>query len=150
MKKLLENIKYISLIGILALLAASIAAFGWGAAKTVKVIAIMVTSYGQNPLVAVSLMQVVDAFLIATILFVFAASMYELFIGDLTLPAWMLAHDLHELKAKLSSVIIVIMAVVFLEHVVEWKDAKAALLFGLAIALVSAALIALSHFGGKD
>jgi len=99
---------------------------------------------------AVALVEVVDGFLVATILFIFAASMYELFIAEINLPDWMLAHNLHELKTKLSSVLILVMAVKFVEHLVEWKDPHSTLLFGIAIAVVSAILIAFSYLGGKD
>ena len=52
-----------------------------------------------------------DTFLIATGLLVFSVSLYELALGELNLPDWMLAHNLHELKSKLSSIIILVMAV---------------------------------------
>ena len=150
MEKILEKSKYFSLIGIVSLLLASLAAFGWGAVKTVSTIIAIAKSYGQDPYVAVSLIELVDSFLIATALFVFAASMYELFINKLALPGWMLAHNLHELKEKLGGVIILVMVVKFLEHLVAWEDPYDSLLFAIAVAVVSAALIALGYFGGKD
>ncbi|MFN3481050.1 MAG: hypothetical protein ACK415_11810 [Thermodesulfovibrionales bacterium] len=42
------------------------------------------------------------------------------------------------------------MAVTFLKHLVEWNDPQAILFNGIAIALVSASLIAFSQFGDKD
>jgi uncharacterized membrane protein YqhA len=150
MGKLLEKTKYVSIVGIVSLLLASVAAFGWGAVKTINTMIAIVTSYGKDPYVAVSLIELVDSFLIATALYVFAVSMYELFINKLALPAWMLAHNLYELKDKLGGVIILVMVVKFLEHLVEWKDPYDSFLFAIAVAVVSAALIALSHFGGKD
>ena len=68
-----------------------------------------------------ALIAVVDVFLIATVLFVVAVSLYEMFIGDLKLPEWMVAHNLYELKSKLSGVIILVMAMKFLEKLVDWK-----------------------------
>ena len=150
MGRLLEKTRYLGIVGIVSLLLASVAAFGWGAVKTVNVIIVIATSYGQDPDIADSLIELVDNFLIATALFVFGVSMYELFINKLALPDWMLAQNLHELKDKLGGVIILVMAVKFLEHLVEWKDPYDSLLFAIAVAVVSAALIALSHFGGKD
>jgi hypothetical protein len=46
-------------------------------------------------------------------------------------------------------VIILVMVVKFLEHLVEWKAAFDSFLFALAVAVVSAALIALGHFARK-
>jgi len=150
MGKFLEKTRYLSIVGVVSLLLASVAAFGWGAAKTVNALRVIATSYGQDPYIAISLIELVDSFLIATALFVFAVSMYELFINKLALPDWMLAHNLHELKSKLGGVIILVMVVKFLEHLVEWKYPYDSLLFAIAVAIVSAALIALGHFGGKD
>lgn len=149
MGRLLEKTRYVSTVGVVSLLLASVVAFGWGAVKTVNVIIIIATSYGQDPYIAVSLIELVDNFLIATALFIFGVSMYELFINKLALPDWMLAQNLHELKDKLGGVIILVMAVKFLEHLVEWKNSYDSLLFAIAVAVVSAALIALNHFGGK-
>jgi len=43
-----------------------------------------------------------------------------------------------------------VLAVNFLSHLVEWRDARETLEFGLAVAVVGAALIAFGHFGEKD
>jgi uncharacterized membrane protein YqhA len=93
---------------------------------------------------------VVDAFLIATTLLIFSASLYELFIGEVGLPEWMLAHNLYELKAKLSSMVILVMAVKFLQKLLESKDSLALLHQGIAIALICSVLIAFGYFGKKD
>jgi uncharacterized membrane protein YqhA len=150
MGKLIENSRYITLIGVVALLLSSLGAFGWGAVKAVKAILLIISSYGQAADIVIALVEVIDSLLVATILLIFAANMYELFIADVRLPDWITAHNLHELKTKLSSVIILVMAVKFLEHLVEWKDPYNTLLFGSAIAVVSAILIAFSYFGGQD
>ncbi|CAN5497909.1 YqhA family protein [soil metagenome] len=152
MRKLIENSRYVALIGVVALLAAAFMAFVWGGLKTLKILQKIVVSYGQDPQIIIGLVQLLDVFLIAAALYLFAVSLYELFIDKLDLPDWMLAHNLYELKSKLSSVIILVMAVNFLENVMAWRDAMATLQFGLAIAIVSAALIGLSYATqkGKD
>jgi uncharacterized membrane protein YqhA len=150
MGKLLEKSRYLGLVGVISLLLASLVAFLWGAVKTVRAITAIVGGLGKDPYIAVSLVELVDSFLIATALFVFAVSMYEMFIEEIALPEWMLAKDLPELKEKLGGVIILVMVVTFLEHLVEWKAPYDSLLFAVAVGIVSAALIALSHFGGKE
>ncbi|MDX2138764.1 MAG: YqhA family protein [Chloroflexota bacterium] len=149
MKKLLEKTRYLAIVGIASLILAALAAFGWGLVKTVGAVSLIVTSYGQDPHVAISLIELVEGFLIAAALLIFAVSMYGLFVGELALPDWMVASNLHELESKLSSMVILIMAVKFLEHLEEWEDPQDTVLFGVAIAVVSATLIALDHFGGK-
>lgn len=149
MQGLLEKSRYMGIVGVISLLFASVAAFGWGAVKTVKVVMLIANSSGQDPFIAIALIELVDSFLIATALYVFAVSMYELFINKLALPDWMLAHSLYELKDKLGGVIVLVMVVKFLERLVEWKSAYDSLLFAVAVAIVSAVLIALGQFGGK-
>jgi uncharacterized membrane protein YqhA len=150
MTKLIEKTRYLGIIGVVSLLLASVAAFGWGVVKTINALVVIITSMGKDPYIAISLIELVDSFLIATVLYVFAVSMYELFINDLALPDWMLAHNLPELKDKLGGVIILVMVVKFLEHLVEWEDPQGSLLFAIAVAVISAALIALSYFGKKE
>lgn len=150
MKRILEQSKYLILVGIVALLAAAIAAFGWGALKTYGVISLVITSAGKDPAITIDLIELMDAFLIATALFIFAASLHELFLGSLQLPEWMLAHNLHELKAKLGSIVVLVMAIKFVERLAQWEDPAGTFLYALAVAAVSAALIALSQAGGKD
>lgn len=150
MKKLLERSKYLIIIAVAFSLLASIAAFLLGGVKTISIIERIISSYGKDPLVAILLIELMDTFLIATALLIFSLGMYELFIADIILPEWLVIHNLHDLKAKLGSVIVLVMAVTFLKHLVEWKDPQGTLFFGIAVAVVAASLIAFSHFGGKD
>ena len=150
MKFILERSKYFSLIGVVALLLATAAAFGWGTLKTVDVISLIWNSAGRDKAITVELIEIVDSFLIATALLIFAASLYELFIAKLDLPEWMLAHNLYELKAKLSSMIVLVMAVKFLEKLLDVKDPAGLMQIGFAVALMSGVLIAFSYFGKKD
>ena len=150
MRSLVEKSRYVVLSGVAALLVAAIIAFVWGTLKTITVVEKIIVSLGQDPQIPVILIQLVDVFLIASALFIFAVSLYELFISKLDLPDWMLAHNLNELKSKLSSVIVLVMAVKFLEKLIDWKDPQGTLLFGLAIAIVSGTLIALSYLNVKD
>ncbi len=150
MGRLLEKTRYLGLVGIASLLVAAIAAFIWGAIKTANAIVAIITSYGKDAFIAVRLIELVDAFLIATALYVFAVSLYEMFIDKIALPEWMLANNLPELKDKLGGVIILVMVVTFLEHLVEWNAPYESLLFAIAVTLVSGALIALSRFGNKE
>lgn len=150
MKILLEKSIYLVLIAVVCSLAASAAAFVWGAVKTAGVVWHLMTNLGHDPSAGISLIALMDTFLIATALLLFAVGLYELFIREIALPAWLVIRNLHDLKVKLSSVIILVMGVTFLEHLVEWKDAQDTLLLGLAVAVVSAVLIAFSRFGEKE
>lgn len=152
MKKILSKSRYIVLIPVVMSLIASVVAFVWGGVKTVSIISHLVLSMaeGGSGHGVVGLIGVMDTYLIATALFIFAVGMYELFISEVEFPEWLVIHDLHSLKAKLASVIILVMAVTFLEHLTEWTDGRETLFYAAAVALVTGALIAYGHFGGKD
>ena len=150
MKYILERSKYLALVGVIALLFAAVAAFAWGTLKTVDTIFLVLSSMGRDKAITVEFIEIVDSFLIAIALLIFSVSLYELFIDKLDLPDWMLAHDLYDLKTKLSSMIVLVMAVKFLEKLLDVKDANALLQIGIATALMSAVLIAFGYFGKKD
>jgi uncharacterized membrane protein YqhA len=150
MKFILEKSKYLALVGVVALLFAAVAAFAWGTFKTVNTIVLIFGSQGMDKTITVELVEIVDSFLIATAVLIFATSLYELFIDKLDLPEWMLAHDLYDLKTKLSSMIVLVMAVKFLEKLLDVKDAIALLQIGIATALMSAVLIGFGYFAKKD
>jgi len=150
MKFILEKSKYLALVGVIALLFAAVAAFAWGTFKTVNTIFLIFSSQGMDKAITVELVEIVDSFLIATAVLIFATSLYELFIDKLDLPEWMLAHDLYDLKTKLSSMIVLVMAVKFLEKLLDVKDANALLQIGIATALMSAVLIGFGYFAKKD
>ena len=150
MEKLLEKSKYLILIAVASLFVASAVAFLWGGLKVIFIVINLIKTYGKDLSGAIALIEIMDIFLIATALLVFSVGIYELFIGDLSLPEWLVIRNLHDLKSKLGSVIILVMAVTFLKHLIEWRDPQGTYYFGIAVAVVSASLIAFSHFGGKD
>ncbi|MBI3173149.1 MAG: YqhA family protein [Chloroflexi bacterium] len=150
MKAILEKSRYLAIVGIVSLLVAALAAFGWGTLKTVHAVILVIESLGTDTAITIEFIEIVDSFLIATAILIFAVSLYELFIGDLDLPDWMLAHNLYELKAKLSSMVVLVMGVKFLQKLVDYKDTADLLRVGLSIAAVSAVLIAFGYFGKKE
>jgi len=150
MKFILEKSKYVALVGVISLLFAALAAFIGGMFQSIKTISMVFTSMSIDSVVVVEFIKTVDSFLIATALLIFAVSLYELFIDKLELPEWMLAHNLYELKAKLSSMIVLVMGVKFLEKLLDSKDPVSLLQTSAAIALMSAVLIAFGYFGKKD
>jgi len=150
MKFILEKSKYLAGVGVLSLLLAAVAGFVWGMFQTVNTIYLVFVSMGMDSSITVEFIKIVDSFLIATTVLIFSVSLYELFIDDINLPEWMLAHNLYELKTKLSSMIVLVMAVKFLEKLLEVKDTNDLLRMGVAISLMSAVLIAFGYFGKKD
>ena len=149
MKRLFEHSRYLALFAVVFPLIASIAAFAWGGYKTIQSIAYLINNYDASSAIIVNSIKLMDIFLVALALLIFSVAVYELFIGDLELPEWLVIRNFQGLKAKLSSVVVLVMAITFLENLVKWNDAQDTLFFGLAVAVVSAALIAFSQFA-KD
>jgi uncharacterized membrane protein YqhA len=90
---------------------------------------------------SLALIETIDLFLLGTVFYIIALGLYELFIDDtIPLPDWLVIHTLDDLKDKLIGVIVVVMAVVFLGHAVNWHGEPEIVSFGAAIALVIAAL----------
>jgi uncharacterized membrane protein YqhA len=90
---------------------------------------------------SVQFIELTDAFLLATVLYIVALGLYQLFLdAELPVSGWLKITDLDELKEKLLGVIIVLLGVSFLDNAVEWEPGTSILPFGAAIALVSLAL----------
>ena len=150
MRTILEKSRYLALIGIIPLLVASVAAFAWGLLQTVQVVVLGFSSLGTDKALILGFLLIVDIFLIATTLLIFTISLYELFIGEINAPEWMLAHSLNDLKVKLSSMMILVMAIKFLEIFMKGGNSQDIFWMGLSVALVSSALIAFGYFGKKE
>ena len=151
MKKVIEASKYLSLIAVITLLLVFILALLWGVGRAVTAAYEILSSYGQSSSVSLLLIKVIDAFLIAIVLYLLAASIYRLFIDDVGVPARMVARNLPELKSKLSGIIVLVMAVRFVEALFEGTQHSMDLLWlGLATAAVGGTLIAFSYVGTKD
>lgn len=90
---------------------------------------------------AVGLIQIVDIFLIAIAMYIISINLYTLFIDDsLPLPSWLTVHDLEAVKSNLVSVVIAVLAVLFLREAVAWNGERDILGFGAALAMIIGAL----------
>lgn len=90
----------------------------------------------------------IDGFLLAIVLLIFAFGIYELFISDIDLAKEerssrvLIIESLDDLKARLASVILMILIVIFFEHAIHFIPSSIMELvyFAISIALVSLAL----------
>lgn len=150
MKWLIEKSRYLALVGVIGLLVSAIASLFSGAYKTVQVVELLILHYSSDEHKLSELFNCLDSFLVAVALIVIAISLYELFIGDLEVPDWMLVRDLSELKAKFSFVIIPILAVKFLQKLLSSENALELLYFGIAIALIITSLSVFTFISEKE
>ncbi|WP_073272848.1 YqhA family protein [Microbulbifer donghaiensis] len=146
MKALIEATRHIMTGATLALLIVAFFAMLWGGAKAVQAIALIVSSRGESHDIEVYLIRVVDAFLISIVLYLFAVSIYQLFIGGLALPV---AKDLGEMKGQLSGVIIMVLAIQFVEDVMGEAPPQQLLYEGVSIAVVASVLLVLSYIARR-
>lgn len=150
MKWIVEKARYLSYIPIIGMLIGVLAAIYVGAEKTIKVVQIAVLHHESNDPTLYVLFEALDSFLVAVALLVISVSLYELFIGGLKVPDWMLVKNLDELKAKFGSVLIPIMAVKFVQKLLQSESSLEALYYGIAVALVSLALTAFNFVADRS
>jgi uncharacterized membrane protein YqhA len=144
MRRFLAATRYIALVPVICIFLAATALMIYGAFETFQVIAHAfsdeVSAKGAKGLL-LSAIELVDLFLLATVLYVISVGLYELFVDDsIPLPNWLVIHDLDDLKEKLIGVVIVVLGVLFLGQVISWDGQRDLLNPGAAIALVIAAL----------
>ena len=150
MKKLLENGKYLMSIIVISLLLSTILAVVWSVYETVVVFYNFITQYKSATSTIVSFVQLMDIFLLVAVLYIFTVAIYELFIGELELPKWLVIHNFDQLKAILSNLIVLIGAVSFLKYFLERNDPASTLLYGLAFGIVAYVLILYRHHDHDD
>jgi uncharacterized membrane protein YqhA len=96
----------------------------------------------------------IDLFLIGATLIIAAFGLYELFIASISpaslrwpLPGWLRMHDLNDLKARVISMLILIVAVTFGDVLLEFQDALDMLYLGVGVAVFIVALTVYLRFG---
>ncbi|MEG4171014.1 MULTISPECIES: YqhA family protein [unclassified Microcoleus] len=142
--RILARSRYLMLIAVFGSFAASVTLLLYGALETVITIGhtatVPVSSENSKKLI-LSCIEVVDLFLLATVFYITALGLYELFIDErIKVPDWLEIHTIDDLKTKLTSVIVVVLSVLFLSEVVRWNGGTNILPLGAGIALVIAAL----------
>jgi uncharacterized membrane protein YqhA len=148
MKTIIENSKYLSLFAVFTLLLTFALSLFWGIALAVKAWGKIILSLGQLPDIIVSILKLIDAFLVAMVLYILAASLYELFVGKVELPSKLVAKSLTELKSKLSSVIVLVLAVHAVEVIFNEGITGLEMVWQVvAMSLIAIVLIAFNFFG---
>ena len=94
----------------------------------------------------VAILTSIDAILLGTVLLVIGYGLYELFVDtNLEIPEWLEINTLDDLKAKLTGVIVAIIAVVFVGLLVETKSPSDVLYYGVGAGSVVLSLAAFSY-----
>lgn len=103
--------------------------------------------------------EIIDGYLLATVLLIFALGLYELFISRIgpaetsdTASSVLIIHSLDDLKSRLAKVILMILIVRYFEHAVSMKfeTPMDLLLLAGGIALIGLALFLTNERHGND
>jgi uncharacterized membrane protein YqhA len=150
----------LAIIPVAFLILAALGAFVYGAAVFVD----SVGTIGRHPFpvghqIGLFLLDI-DLFLIGATLLISAIGFYELFIGDIRvggiarMPAWLEMHDLNDLKGRVLAMIVMVLAVTFVELVVDASGGLQILETGGGVAVVILAVTAFlrltGHGNGRD
>jgi uncharacterized membrane protein YqhA len=101
--------------------------------------------------VAVGATELIELFLLGTVLYVIALGLYQLFIDrGIRLPEWLAIHSLDTLKERLLGTVVVMLAVSFFGFVVAWDGSLNILGLGGAVALVIASLAYILSLGRSN
>jgi uncharacterized membrane protein YqhA len=145
MRTIFSASRYLILIAVIGLLLCALAVFVFGGMTTVTMV---FEAFGHGEfnaegarLFSTELVELIDLFLLGTVLLITSVGLYELFLDPgIDLPAWLSVSNLDQLKMNLVAVIIVMLVVLFLgEAGAEWREGQTILEFGAATALVIAA-----------
>jgi uncharacterized membrane protein YqhA len=147
LRNILSGSRYMIIIAVLGTLVASITVLIYGAITVIGVLIHVlfirnIFTTDQVKVVAFSTIELIDLFLLSTILYIISLGLYTLFIdAKLPLPTWLSIADLDDLKGRILGVIMVLLAISFLGFVVEWHFGDYSIVaLGAAVGLVLFAL----------
>jgi uncharacterized membrane protein YqhA len=138
--------RYVVFVAVVAALAASIALILYEAAVVAEVIFNAVKQGGfqltSGRALAVGLIEAIDVFLIAIVALVIGLGLHRLFVDEtMPLPRWLKIDDLEDLKGYLVSIVIAVLAVLFLRQAVERAGDLDLLRLAGALALMIVAMV---------
>jgi uncharacterized membrane protein YqhA len=144
------------LIPVVFLLLDALAAFVYGTAVLISLAAKVVSQTGDPGIILGRILVILDGYLVGATLMIAAFGFYELFIvkneradAKFWLPTWLKMTDLHDLEARVVSMLILVAAATFVDVAVETQDEHAVFFLGLGVAVVALALTAFLRFGRR-
>ena len=138
--------RYVVFVAVVAALAAAAALILYEAAVVADVIFNAIKQGGfqlqSGKALAVGLIEAIDVFLIAIVALVVGLGLHRLLVDEaMPLPRWLKIDDLEDLKGYLVSIVIAVLAVLFLRQAVERAGYLDLLSLAVALAVMIAALV---------
>lgn len=141
--RLLGASRYIFALAILGTFLGALVVVGEGLYRAVM---LLVVSLGLRPAetdasLSTQALEIVDRFLVATVLYVLSVSFYHIFIQPhLPLPRWLQISSPHEMEELLLGVIVSVTCVSFLVRLTAWDGEGGILAVGLAAGAIVGAI----------
>lgn len=138
--------RYIVIIAVVAVLLLSMSLFLFGAYSAVRFMVRAWTNLLQqgssnDTQLVIDTLSVIGVMLRAVVFYIIGVGLYSLFIAPLNLTVALGVESLADLEAKVISVVVVILAVTFLQHFVQWNQPVETMYYGLTMAAVVSALV---------
>ncbi|MEM6647121.1 MAG: YqhA family protein [Bacteroidota bacterium] len=134
-------IRGVGLLVSLGLFLLSLVVMVYAAVEGGQVVAKILAFNASEYRVIYNTMTVVDLFLLGFSVLIASVGIYELFVGALpNMPLWLRVTDFDELKGVLIKAAIVVMGISFMGRAVTWDGEENLLNYGVAVAVVIAAL----------
>ncbi|GAB4446922.1 MAG: hypothetical protein OHK0015_50630 [Chloroflexi bacterium OHK40] len=144
--RVLAATRYIFVLAIFSTFAATVVLLILGTTEMLHTVAALV-GFGEaltTNQARLHLIEAVDLFLMATILYVISAGMYQLFVNTrLPLPTWLQVRSASDMEGQLIGMLITILGVFGLELVTSWEGGTDILAVGVVVALL---IFALGYF----
>ncbi|MCC6176983.1 MAG: YqhA family protein [Chloroflexi bacterium] len=142
---LVGRARFVVLVAVAAVMLVALALFVLGAGLAVTSVVHAVYEALRGNLNArdltVQFLEIVSIMFKAVVFYLIGVGFYSLFIAPLNITAAIGVDTLNDLEIKIVSVVIVIMAVTFLEHFILWQQIGEVLLYGISMGIVIAALV---------
>lgn len=149
MARWLGRTRYLVVVAVVGVLVEALATYGWAVVNTLDFVRVLVTTDAREESeTIIELLQVIDLYLVGTVLLITAVGLYELFVGDVDLPDWLVIRSLTDLKTKIVELLVLVIGIKFLEKAVLSKEAIDVLWVGLGSAAVMAVLVAWNALKG--
>lgn len=144
--RLIGRSRYVVLLAVVAVMLVSVSLFLLGTIGAVKSILgswneLAARGEAGSTEQIVESLAIIGVMLRAVVFYLIGVGLYSLFIAPLNLTTALGVESLADLETKVVSVVIVILAVSFLQHFVRWEQPFETMQFGLTMAAVIAALV---------
>ncbi|OWY21897.1 hypothetical protein C7N43_16895 [Sphingobacteriales bacterium UPWRP_1] len=147
MLKLLSKSRYLVIIAVAGGFIAATALMIYNTIEVISVVGkLFAVSAGEETgktgkALVVALIEAIDVYLLATVFYIIALGLFELFVDNrLDLPDWLEINNLDDLKKKLIGVLVLVLGVLFLGQVAQWDGERNLMGLGVGIAGVITAL----------